>query len=783
MEFKENIIDENIGELAKHRDCIHGINIGLQRVMPDIIDGLKPVQRRALYITSLQDQGKVFRKLASISGDTFGKIHPHAPTSISEAVVNMTQPWVNNIPLFQHNDDNWGTIMGDEAGADRYIKCKISDYSQACFFEDWKYSVVDMVLGADERTYEPLYLPAKYPNILLNGCLGIGYGVASNIPPFNFRDIINATIKLLKDPNAQIVLIPDSPTGSDIIECDFSKMCNQCSGKYMMRCKYEVDEKHNKITISNLPYMSFSNDIIPKIAAIKKQGGLKSLLSMNDLSGKEIKIELFIEDNVNPYKFLKKLFKEVPGFEKSYPVNFTVVNELQMIDYSLVGILKEWIRYRKEQVRVVLLNKRLMLIDEKRALDVKIFILNKNNLETTINLFRNAKNRKEIESALVVKYKNSEIHMDSLQAKEISDMRFHELTEETQKKLLEDLDKVKKKLEEVESILDDEKGVEKVIIGELRDGDKRFGHPRRSSVVPAKISIGTENAGISILQLSSDGMIIRKLATNVEEEPIPLDSNGFAVKVDNDESFIIIDENGYHTFIKVKELPFDIEVPVNRYGKNNISGNIVAMLPFDIDSNKSCTLISKKGMIKKFRIADMKPTKKPFISLDNNDKLVKGIITLTKSQKDLLVYTKNGMGQRLDPNSIRITSPVAKGGNGFKLISDDEIVGCYSIDPEENLYLLYVTTKGKMRLNLIDYLPKRDSKHDAMVRLISLNDRDKLLSIVGCNKYDKLQVFFDDGDNEIIDISKMVESTMSEDPKKLTSKNAVTTNVVKVKLV
>jgi DNA gyrase/topoisomerase IV subunit A len=279
-------------------------------------------------------------------------------------------------------------------------------------------------------------------------------------------------------------------------------------------------------------------------------------------------------------------------------------------------------------------------------------------------------------------------------------------------------------------------------------------------------------------------MILRRPATNVDEEPIPTDSNGFAVKVDNDASFILINDMGYHTFIKVKDVPVDSEVPVIRYAKFNIdTSKIVAMLPCDIESNLSCTLISKNGVMKRIRVADMGPSKKPCIDIGQDDRLVKGIITNIKSSKDLLVYTKEGRGQRLDPNNIRITSPLAKGGNGFKLLKGDEIIGCYRIDPEENQYLLYITAKGKIRLNDISYLPTRDSKHDAMVSLISLNDRDKLVSIIGCNRHDKLQVFYDDQTSEIIDISKIEVSTMGSEPKKLTTKNAVSNNIVKAKIV
>lgn len=784
MNVEEKFIDRNIAKLCEEYDKIKGANTNLARIAPDFVDGLKPVQRRALYIMFLKDQGKSYRKLATISGDTFGRIHPHAPTSVEDTLVKVAQEWNNNVPLID-GEGNWGSPSGAVAGASRYIKARLSEYSHACFFEDWKDSVIDMTMGYDEETKEPIYLPAKYPNVLINGCLGIGFGMASNLPPFNFREVVEACVTLMKDPDTNIVLIPDSPTGCDIIETDFAKMCDRGRGTYSMRCKYEIDAENNIIRITNLPYQVTANVIRERIADIKENNGLPELMSMNDMSGKTVDIRLIIRDDVNPYKFMRKLIKEVANLEKSYPVNITVTNDYESFDYSIKKLLVEWIRYRREQKRVVVSHKRTTLLAEQRTNDVKIFLMNKNNLQDTIKIFRTSHNRTEIEHRLIEKYKHSEIRMDSLQARTLSNLRLLDLSISAYEGCVKRREELIEELKDVENILNTENGIDKLIVAELRDGIKRFGKPRRSNVVPQKISVSSEVEGACILQLSSDGTIVRKLATNVYEEPVPIDNDGFAVRVDNDASFILVDDKGHHCFIKAKDIPVDTEVPVNRYtnSKHPIDGNIVAMLPVDMDSDICCTLISRFGMIKKIRISEMGPSRKPCMDLQGDDRIVRGITTLSKSQKDILVYTKYGMGQRLDPNTIRITSPLAKGGNGFKLKGDDEIVGCYRISPEENQYLLYVTTKGKMRLNLIDYLPTRDSKHDAMVKLISVNERDKLLSVIGCNKLDKLKVFFDDGTDEIINISKLEESTMSSDPKKTTSKNAVSTNVVKVKLI
>ena len=762
---------------------IHGSNINIARITPEVIDGLKPVQRRVLYIMYLKDQGKNKRKLASISGDTFGRIHPHSPVSIEDAVVGIEQPWHNNIPLVA-GFGNWGTVNGDPNGASRYIQATLSEYSLACFFDDWKDAVVDMVLGADEETKEPLYLPAKYPNVLINGCLGIGYGLSSNIPPFNFREVIESCITLMHNPDANIVLIPDSPTGASIIEGDFAKFSNGSSGSYQMRCTYEVDAKDNVVTITSVPYLVTLNAIKAKIADIKSNGGLPGLVDMNDLTDTAIKLQLIIRDDVNPYKFMNKLIKEVSGLEKSYPVNLTVTNDFETFDYSAKQVLLRWIQYRREQKRLVVNNKRTNLLADQRTNDVKIFLMSKDNLGTVQNIFRTGRNRAEIEKTLIDKYKHSEINMDSVMARTLSELRMIDLSIEAYEKCLEKREALKKELKEVEEILGDKDGIDKVIIAELRDGIKRFGNPRKSNVVPYKMSADTEVVGCCILQLSSDGIITRKVATNVDKEPVPTDNNGFAVVVDNDSSFILIDDTAHHTFIKVSDLPVDVSVPVNRYSKQNISGNIVAMLPVDIeDTNMCCTLISKYGQLKRIRISDIGPSKKSIISLSQGDKLIKGIVTKIKTVKDILVFTKGGMGQRFDPNTVKLTSPSAKGGNGFKLKNGDEIVGCYAINPEENQYLFYMTSKGKARLNLLEYLSTRNSKHDTMFNLISINDRDQLVAVIGCNKLDKVQVFFDDGSDEIIELEHIPESTMSSDPKKVTNANAVTTNVVKVKVI
>ena len=199
MENTDRFIDRSISELCKNYDIIKGWNVNLCRASADYIDGLKQVARRLLYIMFLKDQGKNFRKVAAITGDTIARIHMHGPSSVYSCLVGLAQEWNNNIPLIE-GYGNFGSVAGDPAGADRYIQARLSEYAYDCFFSDWKEAAVDMVMGADGETPEPLYLPAKYPNVLLNGIQGIGYGMATNLPSYNFKEIIEATVKLINNP-------------------------------------------------------------------------------------------------------------------------------------------------------------------------------------------------------------------------------------------------------------------------------------------------------------------------------------------------------------------------------------------------------------------------------------------------------------------------------------------------------------------------------------------------------------------------------------------------------
>lgn len=779
MELDEKFIDKNISELCKNYDIIKGWNVNLCRAATDYIDGLKQVARRLLYIMFLKDNGRTFRKVAAITGDTIARIHMHGPSSVYSCLVGLAQPWNNMIPLIE-GYGNFGSVSGDPAGADRYIQARISEYAYDCFFSDWKEAAVDMVMGADGETKEPLYLPAKYPNVLLNGSQGIGYGMATSIPSYNFKELLEATIQLINDPDSKIVLIPDSPTGCDVIKTDFLKITETGLGSYLMRCTYKINLKDNEIIIDSLPYQVPVNAIREKIADLKEQNQLNELISMNDHSGNLVDLKLTIRPHINPYKFIKKLIKIIPGLEKSYNVTVTVSNDYNSYDLSIKEVLLRWIQYRREQKRVVVSNKRTNLLLEQRINDIKIFIMSGNNLETTINIFKTSRNKKDIEKKLVEEYRNSEIKMDSLQAQALSEMRMYELSKESYEKCLKRREELIKEIAKVEKILNEKDGINKLIIGELNEGIKKFGSNRKSNVIDYEITSSVEIDEFCILQISSDGSVLRKVATNVDEEPIPTDSNGFAIRVDNNSEFIVIDEDAKCSFVKVKEIPVDKNVPLVHFLSQKLS-TIIGIIPND-GTVESIILVSKLGIINRISIDSIKPNSSTCFKFNNNDKLIKAIPLKYNTNRDILIYTQEGYGQRIDIKSIPIRmSKFSKGNLEILLKKNDNIIGCYAFNQKEKQFLVYITSLGRFRLNLMKYLPPRKSKKEEMVRLIPLSPKEKLINILGCNQFDKIRVYFSDNSEEDLSIDSLEETTMSSDPTKCLKKSGYL-NILKVKL-
>ncbi|NNV04694.1 DNA gyrase subunit A, partial [Brevibacillus sp. MCWH] len=280
---EKNVIVENIGDLCTQYMQIFGANTNLMRHIPTLIDGLKPGERRILYALyndlGSRPNGKM-TKSSRITGETVGKYHPHGDIPVYQTLVKMAQSWNNNLVLID-GQGNFGSPKGDPAAASRYTEARISYYAYKCFFEDF-----DLKLVSTKKNYlgdleEPEYLPARYPNVLINNTFGIGYGLSTGLPTYNAKEVLELTLKLLEDPEYEnVVLIPDSPTGAHIVdEGQFEEISKTGKGKFKMRGEIEVDLDRNELIIRSLPLYVNSNDVKDDIIKLYKDGKLRGITS------------------------------------------------------------------------------------------------------------------------------------------------------------------------------------------------------------------------------------------------------------------------------------------------------------------------------------------------------------------------------------------------------------------------------------------------------------------------------------------------------------------------
>ena len=477
----ETIYKRNLAEACEEYVKIFGANKNLYRIMISMADGLKPVDRRFLF-TLYKGKGRTqFVKMAKAAADTTASFHPHGSASVEDVGARLVSTIINNAATVE-GQGNFGSYKNERAGASRYIECRLSKYAMKCFFEDFESSNVDMKLAYPGDCYEPEVLPARYPHALFNPRIsGIGFAFASNIPPFNVTEVLEATIKLIKNPDAKIFLIPDSPTGADIIDDGQFKDINETGlGTFTLRGSTVVDEINNTITITSIPLQITIDKIIKNIVLLREKGVFDEIKDIKDYTKNEtgVKTIIYLDPSANPYKTVDKLYKKGTGLKKTYPVGMKMIDDYKDYDYGVKSFLKEWIEYRRDTVRSSYNTKLVNTMEQQNINDIMLFILNSDNAENTMNMAKNSMNKQDFANKLMKKY-----NMDSQQANSIAGMKLYELTKEAyesyklKKKILSD------EIVRLEHVLDDDSEIDDVIISQLKEGIKLFGSPRKSNII------------------------------------------------------------------------------------------------------------------------------------------------------------------------------------------------------------------------------------------------------------------------------------------------------------
>lgn len=739
-EFIDDIQSVHLGEVSQRYMSLYGLNIILQRAIPMLTDGLKPIHRRIIWAIYRASHGKEM-KVAEIQGDTM-KFSPHSELGTRFVVAGLAQPFSNNVPLLASSSSGCGTeTCGDDVAAARYWSAGISKFAMRVFFSEFDPNV-NMKDSYDGKYKEPITFPAIFPTILLNGSHGIAYSMSSDILPYNINEVADATIKLIKNPEAKIHLIPDSPTGCDIIKRDDTT--------FVMQSSYDVDNINYTITIKNTPFGEYIRDIDKKLCEIQDSTNpIKEILNADDESELSEGIFRYVIrcKPCNLYQVINTLFRRVPGFRITVSTrNCSVIDAtLHTRYYNERQILLSWIQNRLQEKRAWFLRQLVEATTEFNMLEGKRFMLSPENLQKTIKVFRSCEEETEIIQKLVDTYKGK---VTTSQANYISDIKMSKLTNGEYKRTLEKIEKISEEIKRLKSIVNDPECIKNEIINDIKSIRNEFGNARRSTILNSKDG---EINNIGICQILTDGSVLFSETEN---------PNHFAsdiTPIDGD-TVCLIDKCGRFMWVNVNKVPHNKPLTLTSIGKEPMD-ECVAVIP---NSSRSIVMLSNQGRIKLMPIEKIpsNQSRKPLIPLNSDERLVT-ILTVDGSE-DLLAYTSDGYGKRFSVSNLNsVNSPDAQ---GQFIIKGYEAAGMFPVNSNKP-YIFYVTRLGRVRLNHARFLVS-GNKFDDLKTIIKLSPQDDLVAVFCVNKDESVTLYHADGRVTSVNIDSLETSTMNTPPSK-----------------
>lgn len=706
----------------------YAMSVIASRALPDVRDGLKPVQRRILYAMIELNNGpdKPHRKCARIVGDTMGKYHPHGDSSIYGALVNMAQEWSTRYPLVDGHG-NFGSVDGDGAAAMRYTEARLSKISME-MLADINKNTVDFTPNFDETEKEPTVLPSRYPNLLVNGTTGIAVGMATNIPPHNLREIVSAVVKMIDNRIEEdrettleeilpIVKGPDFPTGATILGTRGIEQAYRTGrGKIRVRAVTEIETMENgksRILVSELPYMVNKARLIEKMAELVRDKRIDGITAITDESSREgMRINIELRRDVNANVILNQLFKHTQLQDTFGVIMLALVNNEPRV-MGLIEMLHHYIVHQEEVVTrrtQYELNKA-----EERAHILQGLLIALDNIDEVIRIIRASKTTQIAKEGLMERFGLSEV-----QSQAIVDMRLRALTGLEREKLENEFKELMEKIKELKAILADKKLLLGVIKEEITLIAEKYGDERRTSIgfdafdISMEDLIPKENVIIAMTRL---GYIKRMTIDNFKSQS----RGGRGIKgmqtVDNDyiEELLMTNTHHYMMFFtntgKVYRLKA-YEIPeAGRTARGTAVINLLQLMPEEkvtaiipieeYSEGKYLFMATKRGIVKKTPITDYANVRKTglgAINLRSDDELIE--VKTTDNQKDIFLVTKYGQCIRFRETDVRSTGRVSMGVIGMNLTDGDEVIGM-QLDVQGE-YLLIASEKGMGKLTRIE---------------------------------------------------------------------------------
>ena len=599
---------------------------------------------------------------------------------------------------------------------------------------------------------------------MLRLIINIKDGLASNIPPFNVSEVLDATIKLIKDPSAKILLIPDSPTGCDILDEGYFPEINKTGqSKVTMRATTEIDYVNNIIHVTTLPINSTSKGVIDSIIASKAKGLFSEIVEIKDYTKEgEVKIDIFLKSDAKPEKVLSQLYKKGTGLKSTFPVGITVIDDYSEYEYGVKELLLEWIQYRIDMVRSMFLNNLQHVLSKQHMNEVLLMVFNKDNIDTTINIAKTSKSRKETVERLMKKFKIS-----SLQAGVIADMHVYNFNSDSYNTYKQEKVKLKEEVDKINDILNNDSKLEDYIIDELKEGKRKYGRPRMSKVVKENDKNNDNIPNTEhLIGISESGFVKKLLLKDVTSigQVGKTNSNLTVLQVNNRENILVVDSTGNVVKISVSAIPDmnfeDIGVELNKFF--SVKGDIKAVMELpsmDILKVKNDSFgiifITKKGLAKKVKLSEFSKItgSKSGINLNEGDEVASAIFSIRDENKDIVICTNEGSGIRLPMEEIRNGSTIAKGVSMLSLKEGEEVVSASVLNPKKKL-LFYITSSGRAKITETKYFPTMKRGEEAL-SLISLQGNETLLGVSSVNKSDNVMVYKKKNEPEILEIKSL----------------------------
>ncbi|MEQ9403851.1 MAG: DNA gyrase subunit A [Cyclobacteriaceae bacterium] len=746
----QNIIPINIEEEMRGAYIDYSMSVIISRALPDVRDGLKPVHRRILY--GMDELGvnynKSYKKCARIVGDVLGKYHPHGDTAVYDTMVRMAQPWSLRYPLVD-GQGNFGSVDGDSPAAMRYTEARLRRIAEE-LLGDIRKNTVDFQPNYDDSTEEPSVLPAKFPNLLVNGASGIAVGMATNMAPHNITEVVDGTIAYIEDRDITIdglmeyVKAPDFPTGATIYGFQGVRSAFETGrGRIVLRAKATIEETstgREQIIISEIPYQVNKATMIEKTAGLineKKIEGISDIRDESDKAGMRIVYDL--KRDCIPNVVLNNLYKQT-ALQSSFSVNNVALVKGRPKTLNLKDLIVHFVDHRHEVV--VRRTKYELEEAEKRAHILEGYLIALDNLDEVIELIRKSKDPDEAKIGLIEKFKLSDI-----QAKAILEMRLQRLTGLERDKIQKEYEEIQALIKHLNEILGDESLRMQIIKDELLEMKERYGDDRRSVIEHSADEFTAEDMipdEDMVLTISHQGYVKRTPLTEYRTQGRGGVGSKAATSKDDDFTehlfiasthnyLLIFTEFGKVFWKKVWEIPEGSKTSKGRPIQNIInieSGdkvrsviNVTTLEDPDYINNNYLVMCTQRGTIKKTSLeAYSRPRRNGInaITIHEGDKLLD--VSLTDGDHHVIIASNTGKAINFHESDVRGMGRMAAGVRGMKISDKEFVVGMVCVNYKNPPNLLVVSEKGYgKRSELEDYrVTKRGGKG---VKTLNVTDK------------------------------------------------------------